>query len=417
MNRRPTKARAGAAAAAPERTGLPPVILHVIPRLQGGGAEMMMIALATATARAGVRVLVASAGGALAGRLTAAGCEWRRFPAATKNPLRMALNAVRLARLVRREGVALVHAHSRAPAWSALAATRATGVPFVTSYHGAHSYRGPFKTFYNSVMARGDAVIANSDYTANAIRTHHPFAVARMAFIRCGVDLAAFDRAGVTEQRIAGLRRAWLASRADERIVLLPGRLTPRKGHDVAIAAMRRLYDEGIRDAVLVFLGGDRGEGRYAAHLEALIAQAGLAGRVRLAGVGADMAAAYAAAHLVLVPSRKAESFGLVAAEAQAMGAPVIVSDIGALPEIVLTEPDVNRGRRTGWRVPAGDAAALADAMREALALTPRQRAGLAGRARTHAERAFSLDRMIADTLDLYRRAAYSRRRAPARDG
>lgn len=384
---------------------LPPVILHVIPRLQGGGAEAMAVALAAAAAQAGWRVLVASEGGTLVARLRTAGCEWRRFPAASKNPLRMLANVYALARLIRREKVALVHVHSRAPAWSALFAARRTKTPFVTSYHGAHSYRGALKTFYNSVMARGDAVIANSDYTAGMIRTHHPFAAGRMTLIHCGVDLAVFDPARVAGPRVAALRKAWLRE-GMEKIVLLPGRLRARKGHAVAIEAMKRLADGGLRNAVLVFLGGDRGEGDYAARLEALIAQAGLAGRVRLVGVAADMAAAYAAADLVLVPSREPESFGLVAAEAQAMGVPVIVSDAGALPEIVLAPPGVAAARCTGWCVPTGDSSALAAAMREALALTPRQRAALARRARRHAEQHFSLAQMTADTIALYRRLA-----------
>ncbi len=146
-----------------------PTILQIIPRLDTGGAELSTIEIAEAIVRAGGRALVATAGGRMADRVTAVGGEIITLPLESKNPATILANASRLAGLVRARGVALLHARSRAPAWSALIAARRTRVPFVTTYHGAYGERGRLKRLYNSVMARGDAVIANSQYTADLI--------------------------------------------------------------------------------------------------------------------------------------------------------------------------------------------------------------------------------------------------------
>ncbi|GMA78199.1 hypothetical protein GCM10025880_46160 [Methylorubrum aminovorans] len=149
-------------------------VLQIIPALEAGGAERTTVDVAAALAEAGARPLVATEGGRLVGELQAKGGIWVPFPANTKNPLAMALNVERLARLCRRENVQILHARSRAPAWVALGAARRLKLPFVTTYHGSYSGRTSVKVLYNSVMARGDVVIANSHYTADLIRRTHP---------------------------------------------------------------------------------------------------------------------------------------------------------------------------------------------------------------------------------------------------
>ena len=148
-------------------------VLQVIPSLETGGAERAVIEIAAALTRRGDRALVASKGGRLEGELKAAGGELMRLPTATKNPLAILANARRLVRLIRAEKVDIVHARSRAPAWSALLACRRTGVPFVTTFHGIYGEKKRAKRLYNSVMARGDAIIANSHYTARLIRERY----------------------------------------------------------------------------------------------------------------------------------------------------------------------------------------------------------------------------------------------------
>ena len=145
-----------------------PTILQIIPGLDAGGAERTVVEVAAAIVRAGGRALVLAEGGRLAADVEAAGGEVVTFPAGTKNPLRLLANAAAIARLVAAQEVDLIHARSRAPAWSALLAARRTRVPFVTTYHGAYSETNAAKRAYNSVMARGDIVIANSHYTARS---------------------------------------------------------------------------------------------------------------------------------------------------------------------------------------------------------------------------------------------------------
>ncbi len=334
--------------------------------------------------------------------MQAKGGVWLPFPAAEKNPLRMIGNIRALSKLCARERVELIHARSRAPAWVAIAAAKAMKLPFVTTYHGSYAANSPVKVLYNSVMARGDVVIANSHYTADLIARMHPFARERVRVIHRGTDFSAYQPASVAPERISALREAW-GVEPDQRIVLLAARLTGWKGQRVLIEAARLLKESGrLADAVIVLAGDPQGRDGYVAELDKLMEQGGLAGVVKRVGHCADMPAAFVAAAVVTVPSTEPEAFGRVAVEAQAMGAPVIVSDLGAVPETVLAPPQTPPAARTGWRVPPGDAAALADALAEVLALRPSARDALASRARRHVESQFSLERMVGETLDVY---------------
>ncbi|SFI68071.1 Glycosyltransferase involved in cell wall bisynthesis [Bosea sp. OK403] len=376
-------------------------ILQIIPDLEAGGAERTAVDIAKGLTDVGARALVATEGGRLVAELQAKGGVWLPFPAATKNPFAMALNVRRLALLCRHEGVELIHARSRAPAWVALAAARSLKLPFVTTYHGSYASRSVVKTLYNSVMARGDVVIANSGYTADLILAKHGFARDRIRVVHRGTNFSAFSPAAVGTERIQALRAAWKVE-PHQRIVLLPGRLTGWKGHRVLIEAARILRDGGDAETAFILAGDPQGRDGYVKELDQLIAKAGLEGRVKRVGHCTDMPAALLAAAVVTVPSTEPEAFGRVAVEAQAMGAPVVVADLGAVPETVLAPPQVTPAERTGWRVPPGDAAALAASLAEALTLRPSARDALARRARQHVERHFSLETMVAETLDVY---------------
>lgn len=376
-------------------------VLQIIPELEAGGAERTTVDIAGALTEVGARALVATEGGRLVAELQAKGGVWLPFPAADKNPFAMALNVRKLARLCRDEQVDLIHARSRAPAWVALAAARALRLPFVTTYHGSYNSRSAVKTHYNSVMARGDVVIANSAYTADLILERHGFARDRIRIVHRGTDFSAFAPGAVGPERVSALRRAWKVE-PHQRIVLLPGRLTGWKGHKVLIEAARLIRDAGDDDTAFILAGDAQGRDGYVREIDEAIAKAGLEGRVRRVGHCTDMPAALLAASVVAVPSTEPEAFGRVAVEAQAMGAPVVVSDLGAVPETVLAPPQVAPGERTGWHVPPGDAAALAQSLREALALRPSARDALARRARLHVERHFSLSNMVNETLDVY---------------
>ncbi|MBB4303443.1 glycosyltransferase involved in cell wall biosynthesis [Rhodobium orientis] len=382
-------------------------VLQIVPELETGGAERTAVDVAAELVARGWRAIVVSAGGRLVPELEAAGAKHIAFPAATKNPALMLANAFRLAGIVRSEEVDILHARSRAPAWSALLAARLTGTPFVTTYHGAYNQKNALKGFYNSVMARGDVVIANSAYTARLIAARHKVAGdgaagERVVVIHRGTDLADYAEGVMSPSRLDALRTAW-GLEGDAPVILHLARLTGWKGQTVLIDALARLAAEG-RDVVGILAGDAQGRTDYVANLERRIADHGLEGRVRLVGHCADPAAAMHLADVVAVPSSEPEAFGRAAVEAQAAGRPVVVSDLGAVPETVLAPPEVAAAERTGWRVPASDPAALAGGLGEALDLDREARAALAGRATAHVRAHFSLDAMTAATLRQYER-------------
>lgn len=360
----------------------PPAILQVLPALESGGVERGTLEIAEAIADAGFRPLVASAGGRLAAAL---GDAHRTLPLAAKSPLAIWRNAAALEALAREEGVALIHARSRAPAWSALRAARRLRLPFVTTYHAAYNEGFPGKRLYNSVMARGDRVIAISRFVAEHLQATHGTNPARVRVIPRGVDPARFDPAAVDPARVGALRAAWQVPDGAP-LLLLPARLTRWKGGPVLLEALPRLPG-----AVAVLLGD--GRPAFVAELRARAQALGVADRLRLPGHVADMPAALLAADLVIHASTEPEGFGRAVIEAQAMARPVIASDLGGPRETV-------RPGETGWLVPPGDPQALAAAAQAALALDTAGRAALGARARLGVP---TLAAMQAATVAVYR--------------
>ncbi len=370
---------------------VPLTVLQVLPRLETGGVERGTVEMARAVMEAGGAALVASEGGRMVAEITHAGATHVTLKLASKNPLRILANAGRLAALVRRAGIGIVHARSRAPAWSARLAARRGGAHFVTTYHGVYREDFPGKRRYNAVMASGEIVIATSRHVARDILARHAIDPARIRIIPRGVDPVAFDPSRVGGDRIARLAAAFRLPE-DKPVVMLPARLTRWKGPDLlldALAAMRR------QDAVAVLVGSAQGRDRYAAELAARAAAMGLGERVRLAGHCDDMPAALALADVVVNPSLDPEPFGRTVIEAQAMGRPVVVADHGGAAETVAEG-------ETGWRVPPGDAAALARALDRALDLTAAERAALGARARASVLADYTTARMQAATLAVY---------------
>lgn len=369
-------------------------ILQVVPALDAGGVERTTIEMAAALSDIGWRPIVASAGGRLEPQLKEAGGLLLRTPLVTKLPHQMVANAFRLARIVSRRRVRLIHARSRAPAWSALMAARMTGVPFVTTYHGIYNASNPLKRFYNSVMIRGSAVIANSEWTAHHIAREYRRASGRIVVIPRGVDMLQFDPRAVAPDRVAAMRDQW---KADESkiVVLLPGRLTRWKGQLVLIDALARLARErSLGNIHAVMIGDAQGRNEYVREVRSAVASHGLSGHVTIANHVPDMPTAYLASDIVVSASTDPEAFGRVAAEGAAMGRPVIATDHGGARETVLPE-------ETGFLVPPGDQAALANALR--LLINPERRAIMGAKGRAHIGAHFTVDRMCADTILLYR--------------
>ncbi len=371
-------------------------LLQITPRLDTGGVEQTTLDVAEAVVRAGGRALVASQGGRLAPELAARGGVLVRLPMDSKNPLTVWRNGDRLARLIERERVSLVHARSRMPAWSALRAIRRTGTPFVTTYHGVYSARSDWKRSYNAVMAAGDVVIANSGYTRHHVIAEHNIHPLEVVAIPRGVDLARFTPDLVSQARIAEIRAAWgLAEDEGRVLVLLAGRLTRWKGQALLIEATKRLKQQGVDNFVVILAGDDQGRSAYRRELEAAIAAGGLAGRVRLVGHCHDMPAAYLACDLAVAPSLNPEAFGRTAVEPQTMGRPVLAADHGATGETVVPG-------ETGWLVKPGDPDAWAAALREAVSLTAVERDAMGAAAAARTRGLYSLQAMTDATLDVY---------------
>jgi glycosyltransferase involved in cell wall biosynthesis len=366
-------------------------VLQVLPSLVTGGVERGTVEITRAVAEAGRVALVASAGGRMVSSVERAGGRHITLPLASKSPLTIWRNAARLAALILAERVAIVHARSRAPAWSAWLACRRTGAHFVTTYHGAYGEDLPLKRRYNSVMAKGERVIAASRFIAGLIVARHGVDPTRVRLIPRGVDPAVFDPGAVSGDRIARVANTWRLPDGAA-VVLLPGRLTSWKGQRVLIEAVARL---ARRDVYCVLVGSDQGRRRYAAGLIRQAEALGIADRLRLAGECDDMPAALMLADVVVHASTQPEAFGRVVIEAQAMGRPVIAADLGAPVETV--EQGV-----TGWRIPPGDAAALATAVEQALLLPSGARAELGARARDAVLRGYTVAAMQAATLAVY---------------
>ena len=378
-------------------------LLQVTPELETGGAEQTTIDVAHAVVAQGGKALVATKGGRMAARLEADGGRLAQMPAQSKNPLVMLGNAARLIDLIKREKVSLVHARSRAPAFSALWAAHATQTPFVATYHGVYNAKSDLKRWYNAVMTKGDLVIANSEYTRQHVIQEHGVAPEKVVAIPRGVDLSRFEPGVVSAERVDALRKAWGVEPGERRLkVLLAGRLTRWKGQGLMIEALKRLKDRGENRILLLLAGDDQGRKGYRAELEAAIAAAGLEDGVRLVGHCDDMPAAYLLADLAIAPSLEPEAFGRTAVEPQVMGRPVLASDHGATRETVIPG-------ETGWLVTPGDAEAWADALLLACeaGAAGRQAMGLA--ARTRARRLYSVDAMCEATLDVYARILRAR--------
>jgi glycosyltransferase involved in cell wall biosynthesis len=371
------------------------VLLQVVPRLETGGAEQTTLDIADAVQTAGATAIVASMGGRMETQLTASGARLERMMVHSKNPLLMLGNAVRLARLIRARGVSLIHVRSRAPAFSAAIAAKATGVPLIATYHGVYKAKGSLKRWYNGVMTRGEVVIANSDFTRHHVIAQHQVPADKVVAIPRGVDIARFDPAAVSDARRQALAQAWGVA-GDRRVkILLAGRLTRWKGQTLAIEAAAALKAQGVDDFVLILAGDAQGRTGYQDELGGLILKHGLTRNVAIVGHCADMPAAYALSDIAIAPSLNPEAFGRTAVEPQAMGVPVIAADHGATRETVVPG-------ETGWLAAPGDVEAWTRALGEAIAIGPDGRARMGEAAARRARALYSVKAMCDATLAVY---------------
>jgi len=299
--------------------------------------------------------------------------------------------------------VNIIHARSRAPAWSAYFAAGKAGIPFITTYQSIYSEDFPLKRLYNSVMARGCLTIANSNYTADIIRHRHGEVVSRIEVVHRGVDLDVFCEQNVTTARVEQISRDWRLDGA-QKVLLLPARLARRKGHGLLIEALAKIDLSAVPPFICIFAGDIKGREHMRDRLIQQSHKLGLPQDIiRFPGHCDDMAAAYLASDIVLMPSTVPEAFGRVAAEAQAMGRPVIVTDIGAVAETVRAQPDFDASDITGWRISPDNPVALANAIVQALQMPDEKIGSIAKRAVDFISQNYSIAKMTSSTLKIYR--------------
>lgn len=366
-------------------------VLQVLPALTLGGVERGTVDIAVALCAAGWKAVVASAGGPLVTELERAGAVHVTLPLDRKNPLSICSNARRLADVINRYDVDIVHARSRAPAWAGWMAARSTGRHFLTTFHGTHSHGNWAKRRYNSIMGRGERVIAISHFIAEHAYAVYGVPAERIRIVPRGIDFRRFDPYAVSPERVIRVAGDWRLPDGVP-VVMLPGRFSRWKGHEVLIDAIARLAD---RELMCVLVGATEARDAYRSELEARIIAKGLGGRVQMVPDCRDMPAAYMLADVVVAPSTEPEAFGRVPVEGQAMGRPVIATDHGGARETVISG-------ETGLLVPPSDAAALAAAIAAALDLDDEDRRALGRRAIAHVRANFDLARMCAETLAVY---------------
>lgn len=362
--------------------------LHLLPALEEGGVERSVINTTTLEKSLGLLPTVVSCGGKMAGELSAAGIDHITWPLASKNPLTILRNARCLANLIQERGIHIVHAHSRAPAWSGYLACRRTGTPFVTTFAGAYGHQNRIKRWYNSSMTRGGVIFVPSNFMRDHVVTVYGVAADRVVLMPLWLTPA---RPVSTVEKEEFRRRHRLPP--EYRLVAIIGRLTRWKGHEVMIRAFSLVED---RTACLLIIGAPKREG-YETELKSLARRLGVADRVVFAGGGQEKAhLAYSVADVVISSSTKPETFGLTMLEAAGHGLPVVATAHGGALDLVID-------RKTGFLVSPDNPAALATGISNVLRLSPEAYAAMGTEARHHAAR-FTPDAVAPNLLEAYRR-------------
>jgi glycosyltransferase involved in cell wall biosynthesis len=362
-------------------------ILQLVPALRDDPASHAAIDIALTLLQSGARAIIAGEGGPLVGELLAFGGEWLPMANDTINPLRIRANTGKLAHLIASERIDIIHAQSPAAAWSAIRATKRMPVFLVTSFPDRLPQKSWPATLIGGALARGDRVIAPSTFVSRAMIERYKIPAERITVIPRAVDTAKFSPAAA--DRVAELRRIW-GILPQMRVVLTPGRIAPWNGQMVMIDAARLMVSNGERNTIFVFAGDDRVDPTYTRALRRRARMHSIDTLCRFVGHCPDMPGALAAADVVVVPALEPPLSGRAAAEAQAMGRPVVVTTVGVLPENMLGPPRMPDDLRTGWLVRPGNVADLARATGQALSLNTIAYEALGARARQFAEFMFS---------------------------
>ena len=369
-----------------------PVVLQVLPELNQGGVEIGTIEIASDLQNRGIKNFVASAGGRLEYNLERLKIKHFTLPLKTKNPFKLWLNYRRLVKIIKENDINIVHARSRAPAWSAYWAAKKTGVRFVTTFHGTYGL-GPkgIKKFYNRVMTYGDLVIAVSNHIKRHILQNYRCDEKKIRMIHRCVNMEKFDLNAMTAERMIKLMEEFHLPE-DKPIILLIGRLTRWKGQRLMIDALEKIKD---MDYFCVFVGDDQGRDYYTKELKEAIAAKGLEGRFAFIRHVTDVPAMMAVSDVVVSASTDPEAFGRIAAEGEAMGRVVVASNIGGSLENIVDGV-------TGKLFESGNPQALADALKWALGLSTEEREKIGAAAIEYVKQNFTKQIMCDKTVAVY---------------
>ena len=366
-------------------------VLQVLPHLNSGGLVSGAVEISKALQKAGMTSFVASEGGRREREITREGAKVIKLSLGSKNPLTIILNSYKLSKIIKKYKINIIHARSRAPAWSAYFAAKKMGIPFVTTFHGTYSIKNNFKNKYNSVMVRGDRVIAISKFINNHILSNYNIVKEKLVTIHRGIDIDNFDYLKVSNERLIAFSKKFNIPE-DIFVVLLPGRITRWKGHTLLIEAIAMLERP---DIMCLFVGDIQGRKKYFKELQLLIDKFNQKNNFRIINNQIDMAAIYKLADIVVSASLDPEAFGRVVAEAQAMGRPTLVANHGGAPEIIIDGV-------TGWLFKPGDAIDLADKINKALSLDQDDRKKMAINAIERTKLNFNNEMMCVKTLKVY---------------
>lgn len=372
-------------------TGNAPVILQILPELKLGGVERGTIEIAKAGKKLGYEMVVASSGGHLVNQLDSAEIKHINLPLSSKNPFVIMENIRNLKKIIKDCGVDIVHARSRAPAWSAYFAAKQAKCHFMTTFHGAYSIGGPLKRWYNSVMTKGEVVIAISHFIKDHILENYKVDESKVRVVPRGVDLDQFTRDKVHKIRIINMAEMFKIE-LDVPVILLPARFSRWKGHEFLLDALNLIKDEKF---VCVFAGYDKKHENYYRELERKVKEYDLFQKVRIIAEVKDMPALYSLSDIVVSASTQPEAFGRVSIEGQAMERMVVATNHGGSCETV-------KNGENGWLVESGDVEGLAATLKELLNINDKQRKSVTTKARHNIERNFSMDNMVKKTFSVY---------------
>ena len=375
-------------------------VLQVIPRLGYGGAETGCYDIAHYLPENNCKSFIVTSGGELIKFLDKKKVKLIRLPVHSKNPLLILLNSLFLVGIILFFNISIVHARSRAPAWSCFFATRLTRRKFVTTFHGTYNFHSKIKKFYNSVMVRSDLIIAGSNFIFSHIKENYSKLLGankKFLVIFRGINVDYFDSSSKLESEEKNLLKKWEIDK-EKKIILVPGRLTAWKGQEMFIESVNLVKKElGYEAFHVVILGSDQGRNLYKKKLVRLVEQYRLTKQIKFIDHCKDMALAYQVSDIVISPSIEPEAFGRVAVEAQSMEKLIIASNIGGSNETIVNE-------KTGFLFESGDVDSLSKKIIRAITMDDTSLRLIGKEGRKNVIKKFNVEKMCFSTYSEYKR-------------